>query len=141
MIYHGNHGSLVDLEKNVRRVTSGLRKRSRDYDFIAVSGMSGVVVGAPAALRLHKPLVIVRKDSDENTHHAGGSFIGYDAMRGRYIVVDDFTSTGTTLDFIKHRIETWAIWEVEHNAEYVGFFSYADDAWYPEPGEAPPVEE
>lgn len=140
MIYHGNHGSLIDLEKNVRRVTSGLRKHSRDYDFIAVSGMSGVVVGAPAALRLHKPLVIVRKDDDANGHHAGGSFIGFDQVHGRYVVVDDFTSTGTTLAFIKHRIDTRAFWEGEHSAEYVGFYSYADDAWYPEPGEAPPIE-
>lgn len=140
MIYHGNHGSLIDLEKNVRRVTIGLREHTAEFDFIAVSGMSGVIVGAPAALRLRKPLVIVRKESDENTHHSGGSFIGRDQMHGRYVVVDDFTSTGHTLEFIVGRVDASGVWELGKPPEYIGFFSYADDAWYPEPSEAHPIE-
>jgi orotate phosphoribosyltransferase len=138
MIYHGNHGSLVDLETNVRRVTHGLRKHTRDFDFIAVSGMSGVVVGAPAALRLHKPLVIVRKDDDSNGHHAGGSFIGFDSVKGRYVIVDDFTSSGRTLEYIINRIDHQCLWsEYLRAPEYIGFFSYADNAWYPESGNVP----
>jgi adenine/guanine phosphoribosyltransferase-like PRPP-binding protein len=130
MIYHGAPESLVDLEKNVRCVTTGLRYHASEFDFIAVSGMSGVVVGAPAALRLHKPLVIVRKESDQNTHHVGGTIIGYMQLHGRYVIVDDFVSSGRTHAFIRERIEREAQWLPENPPEFVGYFSYADDMWY-----------
>lgn len=134
MIYHGRSESLVDLEKNVRCVTHGLRDHADEYDFIAVSGMSGVVVGAPAALRLHKPLVIVRKTTDSNLHHIGGSIIGFTEARGRYIVLDDFSSTGGTLRFIRQKVDEVGRWAYTPQVapKYVGYFSYADDAWFPE---------
>lgn len=134
MIYHGATESLADLEKNVRCVTAGLREHADAFDFIAVSGMSGALVGAPAALRLRKPLVVVRKDTDENLHHAGGTLIGWSEARGRYVIVDDFVSSGRTLDFIRAHIDRRGIAYEDNETppKYVGYFSYADDMWIPE---------
>jgi hypothetical protein len=132
MIYHGNMESLVDLEKNVRCVTRGLREHAGEFDFIAVSGMSGVLVGAPAALRLHKPLVVVRKNEDANDHHLGGTVIGYPEARGSYVVVDDFVCSGKTLRFIQKRLGDLSDWYPTMATEYRGYFSYADDMWFPE---------
>ena len=130
MIYHGESGSLVDLEANVRRATKTLRQHADDFDFIAVTGMSGVIVGVPASMRLHKPLVILRKESDGNDHHVGGTFIGWEAAHGRYVILHDFTLSGRTVDSIRNHITEMAGWFAGVPApEFVGFFSYADDTW------------
>lgn len=129
MIYHGASGSLSDLDANVTCATDALREHADHFDFIAVCGMSGVVVGVPVALRLHKPLVIVRKETDENAHHNGGTLIGFDATRGRYVVVDDFKSSGRTVEFVCKKIAHNNNVLYNPPPEFVGFFSYADDAW------------
>jgi hypothetical protein len=76
--------------------------------------------------------VIVRKDTDENDHHIGGSLIGVDEARGKYAIVDDFTASGATLRFIQKRIAERAYFMTPETAPaFVGYFSYADDFWYP----------
>jgi adenine/guanine phosphoribosyltransferase-like PRPP-binding protein len=130
MIYHGESGDLTDLEKNVRRATKTLREHADEYDFIAVTGMSGVIVGVPASLRLHKPLVILRKETDHNDHHVGGTFIGLSAASGRYVVLDDFMLSGRTVACIRSAIDTTAgWWNPQLRPQFVGFVSYADDTW------------
>lgn len=96
MIYGGfsdNTGSLRDLEKAVRLTTKALRPHADEFESIVVSGMSGAVVGAPVALRLKKPLVIVRKPG-ENAH--SGAIVGKDDIGPRTLFLDDFVASGET---------------------------------------------
>lgn len=129
MIYHGESGCLTDLETNVRRATKTLRDHADEFDFLAVTGMSGVIVGVPVSMRLHKPLVILRKETDHNDHHIGGTFIGLGSAHGRYVVLDDFILTGRTLECIRNAINVTAGWLNAPTPEFVGFVSYADNTW------------
>ncbi len=99
MIY-GYKGGLDDLRAVVDMTTRLLGDHRSEFDFIACSGMSGVVVAAPVSLALHKPVVIVRKPEDQNLHHRGSDVISDKQARGAYVIVDDFISSGRTLKFI-----------------------------------------
>jgi adenine/guanine phosphoribosyltransferase-like PRPP-binding protein len=71
-----------------------MRHRSR-FDSIVVSGMSGVIVGAPVALRISRPLVVVRKPDEP--HHNNEQVINEHRAGGRWLFLDDFTASGDTL--------------------------------------------
>lgn len=72
-----------------------LKPHSKRFDSIVVSGMSGVIVGAPLALRLRKPLVVVRKDNE--SHHNDEHVINEHSTGKRWLFLDDFTASGDTL--------------------------------------------
>lgn len=62
MIYGGKEG-FADLNEVVREGVKDLSPHRFDFDSIAVSGTSGIAVGAPLAVMLDKPLVVIRKDT------------------------------------------------------------------------------
>lgn len=71
------------------------------FDAILVRGMSGVAGGSLIAYMLDKPLCILRKQSDTQTH--GGRFecpSGYYDKVDRLLFVDDFCSTGKTVESV-----------------------------------------
>lgn len=70
-----------------------LRKHRGEFDCIAFRGMSGALLAAPVASALGKNLILVRKD--EKRH----SMYRVEGVRSktRYIIVDDFVSTGDTV--------------------------------------------
>lgn len=107
MIY-GSHASkdgrayntFEDLHLVVRDAVATLKCHLNEFDSIVVRGMSGVVVGAPVALKLKKPLVVVRKDTDSDNHtkHRGreGKVLNLRNMGERVCFLDDLISTGRT---------------------------------------------
>ena len=95
MIYHNNIHTLDGLDTCVRETTKHLRKHRSEFDSIVVTGMSGVVVGVPVSMRLRKPLVIVRKASD-NSHHGCGKLINETKLGRRALFLDDFVAGGKT---------------------------------------------
>lgn len=122
MIYGGEAGSgdLTDLSETVTRSIAYLKAHSRRFDFIAVSGMSGVIVGAPVAIALKKPLVIVRKAGDDH-HGWEGAITGAKNAKGRYIFLDDFVSSGRTQRYVRDKLNES---QVDPNVKYVGDFLY-----------------
>ena len=95
MIYHGrsDRHELADLRDVVNATIAGLQPHLTEFNSIAVRGVSGIVVGAPVALALGKPLVVIRKPT-ENAHtsrHANTGQIG-----ARYVFLDDFVASGKT---------------------------------------------
>src|ERR1039458_1948602 len=97
MIYGGQSG-LSDLEQFVDRAIADIGPRLHEWDSIVVRGVSGIVVGAPVALALDKPLVIVRKPDEP--HHACDHkmIVNYLAMGQRCLFLDDFVDSGRTLE-------------------------------------------
>ena len=124
MIYGGNH--LDDLQEIVDRTVKDLRKEADHFDYIAVRGCSGLVVGSPVALKLNKPLVIIRKP-DEKHHSYGQTLINIRHSFGRYVFLDDFICSGATRDSV--------VVALNNRGEYVGAYLYnlgMDDraGWY-----------
>lgn len=104
MIYGSleENGSLDDLAPTVGKTIAALKAIRRQFDVLLVTGMSGVIVGVPAALDLDVPVVIVRKPSDD-THQYRGRIGEHKTINGgkmhpgvRAVIVDDFGSSGST---------------------------------------------
>lgn len=130
MIYHdattvgrwdGRLYQLDDLAQTVTRTTEVLRAVRGEFDAIVVTGMSGTLVGSPVALRLRKPLVVIRKDNDDS-HHGKGRIINRDKLhnRKRALFLDDFVSNGDTKKKVVEKVAA-------EDGVLVGTYLYRDD--------------
>lgn len=129
MIYDYDH-TLDDLADKVAQTVADLRPLGRKYDAIVVRGMSGVLVGVPAALRLRKHLMVVRKPGEST--HDNRRIINYSPGK-RWIFLDDFTNTGETLKRCQEAMSDEGTWGGGAGV-YVGAYLYArtgDEAWRP----------
>jgi orotate phosphoribosyltransferase len=120
MIYSGHNGLLDDTPYTVTYTTAALRPHKTRFDFLAVTGLSGIVVGSPVAIRLGKPLVIIRKP-DDRSNHSYSDLVGENAARGRYVIIDDFIAGGGTYRRVRERLA-----EPELDCRYVGAYLYTD---------------
>lgn len=125
MIYNGRR-DLTDLNQVVANVITEIQDRipSDSYDSIVVTGISGVMVGAPVSLALRKPLVVVRKETDDS-HHGAGIVEGYAAIGDRYLFLDDFISTGKTRTYVQTKID----WGSLPNDGFAGGYTNAEIYW------------
>ena len=102
MIYGGHQYHLDDLAMVVARTTDTLLAHLSEFDFIVVTGVSGTIVGAPVAIALGVPLVVIRKVNDNS--HDKQDVVNYGQAVGRYLFLDDFISTGQTLNRVHDRL-------------------------------------
>lgn len=105
MIYHGHDYQLDDLPGTVIESTDRLAKYVGYFDFIVVTGMSGVLVGVPVALNLGVPVAVLRKQGEPC--HGGFDVLNYKAVVGRYLFLDDFISVGRTYKRVRDRMADW----------------------------------
>lgn len=63
------------------------------FDAVAVTGLSGLLMGPVVADRLGKGIIVVRKEGEKN--HSGYAIES--SVSGKYVIVDDFISTGATI--------------------------------------------
>lgn len=72
------------------------------FDAIVFRGVSGALVAPGVARLLGLPLACVRKRGQSHSHReVEGAIIEY----GRYLAIDDFVDTGTTLHEIRYELE------------------------------------
>jgi adenine/guanine phosphoribosyltransferase-like PRPP-binding protein len=77
-----------------------------EFDSIAVTGTSGLVVGSPISLALRKPLVIVRKPSDMDRMCIHSSEVENARRAGsRVLFLDDQVSTGASMARVGDALE------------------------------------
>lgn len=110
-----------DLEAAVRCANVELREYADDFDALVVTGMSGMAVGFPLALRLRKPIMVCRKP-DDDCHQSGGCVVGMTRAQARFarlLWVDDFISSGDTLERVKYTVDSF-----EPTARIVGHYLY-----------------
>jgi adenine/guanine phosphoribosyltransferase-like PRPP-binding protein len=77
----------------------------KSFEAIAFSGNSGALLAAPLALALDKGLILVRKPDTEC--HSDYKVEGLKEA-STYIIVDDFVASGSTVEFIRRRVEEWS---------------------------------
>lgn len=94
MLYHNGDNTLIKLASVAKEASKHLRGRRKEFDCIAVRGVSGLVVGAPVAISISKPLVIVRKPSEEC--HAWERVVNYRPNHHKAVFLDDFRGSGNT---------------------------------------------
>jgi len=103
--------------------------RNIEFDSIAVRGMSGSIVASAIAFELEKNIIIIRKDKD-NTH--SDATVEYSFYPRKYIIVDDFISSGKTIKTIIEEMEEDALKCHYDNPKCIGVFLYCD----PDPDES-----
>ena len=114
-MFYGRH-SQTAFKEYVRLAVARLTPHLDKFDSIAVRGTSGLVVGAPVALRLKKPLVVIRK---EDGSHSSNPVEKVGVMGRRVLFLDDFRSTGETRWAVLE-----AIGEEDAYADLVGEYLY-----------------
>lgn len=100
----------------------------KKYDFqaIAFCGVSGALVAPLLAYKINKTLIVVRKIARESSHSMFA--VEGDLNAKRYLIVDDFISTGYTVRDIVEKVSI-----VAPSAKCIGciqynqFFSQGDD--------------
>lgn len=115
--------STVQLHKAISAAKKIFKKSTVEFDAIAVTGVSGTTFGSILAYTLKKQLIVVRKRT-EKTH---GNYIceGTPNENYKYIIVDDFISSGATIFNIIQEIE----WSKQDGfvGEFVGSYLYQYD--------------
>jgi len=71
------------------------------FDAIAVTGLSGLLIGPSIADRLGKNVIAIRKKFDKS--HSDYIFEGVHS--DNYVIVDDFSSSGETLYYIDYNVK------------------------------------
>lgn len=80
-------------------------KLDQQFDSIAFRGISGALIAPVLAMRLNKNLIAVRKST--SGCHSCHTVEGYHGSK-RYIIVDDFISSGETVESIISNIREFA---------------------------------
>ena len=97
-----SYGSFRDLPQAVLRAVRTIEPRLKEFDMIAVQGVSGMCLGFPLALKLGVDIVVVRKPGE--TNHFDGTITGTDVSRKRLLFVDDFVSGGSTRNRVREAL-------------------------------------
>lgn len=113
------YGTTHELPELTARAIAELTPVADRFDSIAVTGTSGLMVGAPVAIALGKPLVIVRKQC-EDSHSWGHP--GIESVGERYLFLDDFVAQGDT----RARVAD-AVTKAHPDAVMSGTYLYGND--------------
>ncbi len=127
MIYrhhdYASSGDFTDLAVIVDEAVKDLRNHTRSFDSIACTGISGITVAAPVALRLHKNLIVVRKPGDK-AHSC--SFV--EGKGKRYVFLDDFINTGKTVRRVGQKLADEKTLGFDP-PQRIGRYTYHDRQW------------
>ena len=108
------------IRKMVKKTVAAIISAKLNYEAIAVRGNSGVLIDAPLAIALKKPIIVIRK-SDQNAH--SDRAIEYPEMwanvypKLNVILIDDGVCRGDTVDACIRACK-------EANITIVGAFMY-----------------
>jgi orotate phosphoribosyltransferase len=108
----------LERDKTDRYLRKAVRVlKDIDFDAIAFRGMSGALIAPLLAHKLGKTLIMVRKRGVDC--HSGHCVEGDRGAR-RWIIVDDFISSGHTVETIKEEVDNWM-----DGAEFLGTLEFS----------------
>ena len=100
----------------INKTAALIKKNFPDCDGIIVSaGFSGSSIVIPVALKLKKKFAIVRTKKTHSSNKIEGC-----QRINKYVIIDDFIETGTTLDKIIFRVDT------DYTADLQGIVLYCE---------------
>jgi adenine/guanine phosphoribosyltransferase-like PRPP-binding protein len=95
------------LMGTARRIAEQLPKimRLHNADAVAVTGKSGLSLAFATLMLIDFPLIVVRKPGENSHGNALEGTTGVDVSR--YVILDDFMSTGRTVDTIISKLSEY----------------------------------
>lgn len=122
--YSRNQYDVALLRARAKEIAECLPKIMRrvDADAVVVTGKSGISLAFATLMLIDFPLVVVRKRG-ENSH--GNPIEGKDCTTlTRYLILDDFVSSGTTVTNIMESIQDYAEARGKECPNLVGIVEY-----------------
>lgn len=112
----------IDMRKDAAEYFAGKIKEMKGIDFIACSGVSGMLLGPILSYITGLPLVVVRKQIDINGgSHAQMLVEGLPKLpikdSYKYVIIDDLVCTWRTVTYIVDEIAKKALLECNKKAE------------------------
>lgn len=102
----GYFGKFLEIEKLPQAVKAAVEAlKGWKFDAIAFRGMSGTIISVAVALKMKKPMIMVRKSTSDN--HSGMWVEGFKKAK-TYIILDDFISSGETARTIVEKVKTFS---------------------------------
>lgn len=116
----------VDRLHEMRLALGKAGVKMSDFDTLVGTGLSGALVIPALAHALSKEFLIIRKPKDVS--HSG-EMIGAGRLGEKWLFVDDFISTGTTLHRVKDAVDTIVKQHDSRNLNkfattYIGSYEY-----------------
>ena len=120
-----NPDSFRDVMLNGGKIVKQLQKELK-FDAVAFSGSSGCAIAFYVASKYRIPLIYVRKTGER----AHGSIVecNYQGDIRKYLIVDDFVSSGATVEHINKTIKTHALKMRTECPVPVGIFAFDPNA-------------
>jgi adenine/guanine phosphoribosyltransferase-like PRPP-binding protein len=88
-------------KKQIEHAVTVLKRYHKKYDTIVFTGLSGALIAPDLSRKLNKQLIAIRKEKRRHSYH---DVEGYTACK-RYVIVDDFIFTGSTVKRIKAKMK------------------------------------
>lgn len=105
----------------INKAVKALQKSNLKFDGIACTGYSGLLVAPTVAVKLKKPLALVRKL--EPSH---GEVVEWKEEVTSYVIIDDLVETGNTIKRIKCQMSK-EFSKYDNKVECVGVYFYQQD--------------
>ena len=110
------------IKDSIKRIKE--LKKELKFDAVAFRGSSGCALGFPLVVSLEIPVIYVRKPEEE-AHGQPVEYISNVPIR-KYLIIDDFMSTGSTVKAIISKIESIGTGDVDEiKPQCVGVFFYS----------------
>jgi adenine/guanine phosphoribosyltransferase-like PRPP-binding protein len=91
--------------KRIKEIIETVKYHGLQFDFIAVSGMSGALLSGALSIHFGVPVVVIRKDND-NSHGRPVEVVWDFPLKGKpYIIIDDGIASGKTICRIISELE------------------------------------
>jgi hypothetical protein len=129
-------GNLRDFQQVVNRTYLDLVPHMDEFDSIATSGISGLVIAAPVAFQLQKPLVIVREGNSMSGKCVHAKRVeGFDQIGEKYIFLDDHIHLGRVFQKARFYINEEALRSRNSFPYCVATYEYEERKWLPYAGQ------
>ena len=105
---HADYMHILDPDELRRCINNALQRLEGEhlnFDAVAFTGVSGALLAPPIAMTLNKTLLLIRKTKDST--HSPFQVEGDKGAR-RYLIVDDFVSSGATVCMIVEKVKDFA---------------------------------
>jgi orotate phosphoribosyltransferase-like protein len=116
-----------EFSRVIKQASTAFKKlrTTLQFDAIAFTGSSGAAIAFPLMVEHKIPIIYVRKPRESS--HGGKIEYTSDIDISRYLIVDDFIDTGSTIKRVHADIAKWSKERQCLAPECVGVFLYCTD--------------
>lgn len=119
----GTSPASLSTKLNKAALKIGKMYKAGKFQAIAFSGSSGAALAFCVAAKHKIPLIYIRKKNEE-CHGSPIEFNGSTVEVRQYLIVDDFISSGSTMNYIIDKIRNYTKGHKAYPAKPMGIFCY-----------------